>query len=211
MDEKSSDKPMEQPALAELRELVERAQAGDATALPSLRPLVEAQPEVWRHLAELAARVERSWLDLLSAEHPFLAIELKGIAHEMQTDLLGDHPTPLERLLVDQSVCCWLEVHHAEAEAERLPSGSVKHAGFRRRHLKAAQRRFQTAVKALRDFRTLVPAGSAHRPAPRLYEPAGPAKTEARRTAGTGNSTLTGGAGLDWFFVGLADTINGKT
>jgi hypothetical protein len=142
-----------------------------------LRHLVDAPSEVWHHLADLAARVERSWLDLLSAEHPFLAKALKGMAQEMKTDLLGDHPTPLERLLVDQVVCCWLEVHHAEAEAERLPSGSAKPAGFRRRHLKAAQRRFQAAVKALRDLRTLVPTESVQRPAPRLYEPEGPAQT----------------------------------
>jgi hypothetical protein len=191
MDERPFDKPMEPPALAELHELVERAQAGDASALPCLRSLVDAQPEVWRHFGDLAARVERSWLDLLSAEHPFLANALKGIAQEMKTDLLGDNPTSLERLLVDQWVCCWLEVHHAEAEAERLQSGSVKPAGFRRRHLKAAQRRFQTAVKALRDLRTLVPAGSAQRPTPRLYDPEAPAKSEERTIAGTGQPPMT--------------------
>jgi hypothetical protein len=184
MDETPFNKPLEPTALVELRELVDRAQAGDATALPCLQPLMEADPEVWRHLAELAARVERSWLDLLSAGHPFLANALKGITPELKTDLLGDNPTPLERLLVDQWVCCWLEVHHAEAEAERLPSGSAKPAGFRRRHLKAAQRRFQTAVKALRDLRTLVPAALAQRPAPRLYEPEGPAQTRESGTDG---------------------------
>jgi hypothetical protein len=135
-------------------------------------------------LADLAARVEHAWLDLLSAEHPFLANALKGSAQEMKTDLLGDNPTPLERLLVDQVVSCWLEVHHAEAEVEGLPFGSVKPAGFRRRHLKAAQRRFQTAVKALRDIRTLVPTGSAQRLAPRLYEPEGPAETREGGTDG---------------------------
>ena len=186
MDEKSSDKPAEPPALAELRELVERAQAGDASALPGLRPLVDARTEVWRHFGDLAAQVERSWLDLLSAEHPFLANALKEIAQDMKTDLLGDNPTLLERLLVDQVVSCWLEVHHAEAEAERLPSGSVKPAVFGRRHLKAAQRRLQTAVKALRDLRTLVPAGSAQPPTPRLYDPKVPAKTEERTAVGTG-------------------------
>jgi hypothetical protein len=186
MDERPFDKPIEPPALAELRELVDRAQAGDASALPCLRQLLEAHPEVWRHWADLAARVERSWLDLLSAEHPFLANTLRGIAQEMKTDLLGDNPTPLDRLLVDQWVCCWLEVHHAEAETERLPSGSGKPAGFQRRHLKSAQRRLQTAVKALRDLRTLVPAGSAQPPTPRLYDPKVPAKTEERTAVGTG-------------------------
>jgi hypothetical protein len=135
--------------------------------------------------------VERSWLDLLSAEHPFLANALKGIAQEMKADLIGDNPTPLERLLVDQVVSCWLEVHHAEAEAERLPSPSLKPAGFRRRHLKAAQRRLQTAVKALRDLRTLVPAGSAQRLTPRLYDPEAPAKSEERTTAGTSQPPIT--------------------
>jgi hypothetical protein len=110
-------------------------------------------------------------------------------AQEMKTDLLGEHPTQLKRLLVDQVVSCWLEVHHAEAE--RLPSGSVKPAGFRRRHLKAAQPRLRTAVKALRDLRTLVPAGSAQPPAPRLYAPEVPAKTEERTTAGTGQPPIT--------------------
>ena len=191
MDETPFNKPLEPTALVELRELVDRAQAGDATALPCLRPLMEAHPEVWRHLAELAARVEGAWLGLLAADHPLMVEALKRTAQELKTDLLGENPTQLERLLVDRVVSGWLEARYAEAQATQPASGEVDQAARRLRYEESAKRRLLTAVKTLTALRALLPTGASQPSAPRLYDPDAPAKTEERTTAGTGQPPIT--------------------
>jgi hypothetical protein len=186
VDAKHSDQNAELPAVAALRGLVEQAQAGDTTTLARLRQLLDEHPEVLGHFGDLDARVEGAWLGLLAADHPLMVEALKRTAQEMKTDLLGENPTRLERLLVDLVVSGWLETRYAEAQTARPASSGVDQAARRLRHEDSAKRRLQTAVKALRDLRTLVPAVSARSSTPRLYDPEAPAKTEERTTAGTG-------------------------
>ena len=191
MDAKHSDQNAELPAVAALRGLVEQAQAGDTTALARLRQLLDEQPEVWRHFSDLAARVEGAWLGLLAADHPLMVEALKRTAQELKTDLLGENPTQLERLLVDRVVSGWLEARYAEAQAARPASGGVDQAARRLRHEESAKRRLLAAVKTLTALRALLLTGAAQPPAPRLYDPEAPAKTEARTAAGTGQSPIT--------------------
>jgi hypothetical protein len=191
VDAEHSDQNAELPALAALRGLVEQALAGDTTTLARLRQLLDEQPEIWHHLGDLAARVEDAWLGLLAADHPLMVEALKRTAQEMTTDLLGENPTRLERLLVDQVVSCWLEARYAEAQAVRPASSGVDQAGRRLRHEESAKRRLQESVKTLTALRALLPTGSSQPPAPRLYDSEAPAKTEERKTAGTGQSLIT--------------------
>jgi hypothetical protein len=176
--------------VAALRGLVEQAQAGDTTALARLRQLVDEHPEVWRHFGDLAARVEGAWLGLLAADHPLMVEALKRTAQEMKTDLLGENPTRLERLLVDQVVSGWLETRYAEAQAVRPASSGVDQGARRLRHEESAKRRLLAAVKTLTTLRALLPTGASQPSAPRLYDPDAPAKTEERTTAGTGQPLM---------------------
>jgi hypothetical protein len=53
--------PTEPPIAAELRALVQRAQAGDTSALPRIRAVLDDHPEVWHYLGDLSGLVERAW------------------------------------------------------------------------------------------------------------------------------------------------------
>src|SRR5207302_31972 len=47
-DDTNSPPPAESPLVAELRDLVERANRGEAAALPRLRAVLDVHPEVWQ-------------------------------------------------------------------------------------------------------------------------------------------------------------------
>ena len=66
-----SGQPVEPPAAAELRDLVRRAQAGEAAAVARIRDILDRHPENWQHVGDLSALVERAWVSVLSADPPW--------------------------------------------------------------------------------------------------------------------------------------------
>jgi hypothetical protein len=78
----------------------------------------------------------------------------------MRAELLGDNPTPVERLLVERVVACWLQVQDAELRyAQGQADLTMKQGDYYQRRMDAANRRFLAAVKALALIRKLaVPA-----------------------------------------------------
>ena len=65
-------------------------------------------------------------------------------------------PTPIERLLVDRIVLCWLHLHYAEAlYAQNMLQLSLMQHEFYQRRLSMAQRRYLSAITALAQVRRL--------------------------------------------------------
>src|SRR5947209_877821 len=162
MDERPFATPPEPPVAVELRALVQQAQGGDPTALPRIREILDHHPEVWRHLGDLSALVERAWIAVLAADHPVAVEAMKRTVQEMMANLAGEHPTPpLEKLLVDQVVACWMELQYVQGVSANAGHGSLEQARYRLKRLESAQKRFESSLKTLTTLRTLVPAGLA--------------------------------------------------
>jgi hypothetical protein len=161
----------EPPVSVELRALVQQAQGGDPTALPRIREILDHHPEVWQHLGDLSALAERAWIAVIAADHPLAVEAMRRSMAELRTDLAGEHPTRLERMMVDQVVACWLEMKYLEGVSAEPGRGSLEQASFRLKRLESAQKRFDGAVKTLTTLRTLLPTGQAPVQPPRLYEP----------------------------------------
>src|SRR5262245_20500233 len=170
-DEPSPPTPTEPAVVGELRALAQRAQAGDAAALPRLREVLDGHPEVWRHVGDLAAVAERAWVDVLAGTNPLAAESLGRSAAEMKAELLGERPGRLERLLADQVAATWLEVNYFQATAANPGPGSLEQAALALRRLESAHRRHLGAIKALADVRRLAPAGRAPARDVQLHEP----------------------------------------
>jgi hypothetical protein len=169
----AADKPVtpeDPPFAAELRALVQKANAGDTGVLPRMRQLLDEHAEIWQRVGDLSGLVERAWIGVMAADNPLVIESLKRKIEEMRSDLAGDNPTGLERLMVDQVIGCWLEVKHVENESALAEEGSVATASFRLRRLESAQRRFDNAVKTLSSVRALLPDGVAPARAIKLYE-----------------------------------------
>jgi hypothetical protein len=173
MDAEPSSATLAEPRdSAELRVLVQSAQAGNSAALPHIRKFLDDHPEVWRHVGDLATLAERAWITVLAADHPVAVESMKRTVAELKADLAGEHPTRLERLLIDQVIACWMEVSYLESISADPGRSSLEQAGFRLQRLESAQKRYLNAMKALTSIRALAPAGLEPTPSVKLHDPA---------------------------------------
>jgi hypothetical protein len=158
--------------VAEARSLVERARGGDPSALAGLRDLLDRRPDLWRHYGDLAGHAEVSWVAVAAGTDLMLAESLRRKAAEMRAELAGPAPSPLERLLADRAVACWLQVNYCDAAAARAGGASVRQAALASRRQESAQRRFLQAAGALAALRRLMPPVKEAKGLPGDGEPA---------------------------------------
>jgi hypothetical protein len=185
----SSDLKREE--LTGLIELNRRAKAGDQSALEELRRLLDERPEIWRKVGDLASLAHRTWLRLAASVDPLTAEAVARHVADLETRLMGDDPSPLERLLVRQVVIAWLRLQHATQEAAReTGENSLPKAGFNVRRVESAQRCFDQAVKSLNQVVRLrrKGVGRPRREVERDARPELPTSDMQRSEAGRNNS-----------------------
>jgi hypothetical protein len=156
--------------VAELRALVSQAQAGDATVLPRIREILDGHPEIWEQVGNLSGLVEHSWTAVLAAGNPLSIESIQRTTAEMRAELAGEHPTCLERLLVDQVIACWMQLKYMETISADAPPGSLEQGKFRLKRLESAQNRYLNAIKTLTTVRALLPSGLAPAQSIKLHE-----------------------------------------
>jgi hypothetical protein len=141
-----------------LVKLVREAEDGDIKALAQLRELADTRlPDLWETFGNVATNAERSLIDLASGKN---ALQKEAMGHKLanlRAELAGPNPTPLERLLVERVVLCWLQANYEDViDAQTLKhSTSWTQTLNRQRRAEVAQRRFLSAVKALAAVRRL--------------------------------------------------------
>jgi hypothetical protein len=156
MAEKLSQKPGEPPVAAELRALVEQAQRGDTAALPRIQKILDDYPDLWRHCGDLAALVERAWIDVIARDNAVVAESINRSLAEMKRDLAGEHSTRLEKMAAEQVVALWLEVKYTEGLSADSGPSTVAQAGRRLKRLESAQQRYREALSTLATIRKVV-------------------------------------------------------
>jgi len=146
-------------AVAWVLAVTERADQGDKEALKLALEAHQAVPRLWPKAGVLRDNAERSILDALLREgrQPFTRATIEHQLDQMRADLCGENPTPLERILVDRVVLCWLDAMYADTvRAQRLAGDcSFRQAEFFQRRAEAAQRQFLRAVTTLATVRRL--------------------------------------------------------
>jgi hypothetical protein len=141
-----------------LAELVQRAQQGDVTVLPLLREALEADPTVWQEYGDLAAQAQEAWLQLLAGTDYLLAESVRFKVAAMRQELGAEGASPLEKLLVERIVACWLQTHYADALYAQA-KGPQSTASVRQELMKrqdSSQRRYLAAIKQLALVRKLL-------------------------------------------------------
>ena len=111
-----------------------------AGALPRLRELTEDTPELWDRFGDIAARAEAAWVELVAGDNPDARKAVARAVAMLKSDLAGPDPAPVERLLVDRVVACWLQAGYADAAAAQARDVGLKQAEFLVRRQDAAQR-----------------------------------------------------------------------
>jgi hypothetical protein len=177
-----------------LEEPVRRAQQGDVSVLPELQQALDNDASIWRRVGDLAAQSQAAWLQLLAGQDLFLLEAVRRKQEQWRDELAGPNPSPLERLLVEQIVATWLQIHFADAtyaQAKDQPHATPavlrelmkRQESSSRRHL-AAIRQLAVVRKLLRP--ALSPLDLAMRPVAETTAPR-PDQTRSR----SGNRVAT--------------------
>jgi hypothetical protein len=134
--------------------LMQRAMDGDATVMPRVRELLKdpGSVDTFGDLARLVQRMLRTRLfprDLLYGEA--LARKLD----QLRAELTEPGATPLERLLVERVVTCWLHLHHLELVYAVRQEMALEVGMYFQKCIDRAHKRYLSAVKALVVVRKL--------------------------------------------------------
>jgi hypothetical protein len=141
-----------------LRDLIDRAQAGDDSALPLLRQVLDEFPRVARFI-DLARNLEGSLIKNLSGDDMFAQEAIPRNLKAMKREIAGENPSPLERLLAERITVCWLELQFFEAiYAQNMGELTITQSDYHQRRIDKAHRRYLSSIKALAQIRKLGPA-----------------------------------------------------
>ncbi|MDP2949830.1 MAG: hypothetical protein Q8P22_09875 [Chloroflexota bacterium] len=144
------------PAAGDIRALLRRAERGDPKALADARATFT--PAIWQAVGDLALQVEREWIDLLVGKNELVKEAVGRQMAAMAADLAGPSPTPLERLLAEQIVACWLQVQYVDHQYGTMAKESITlaQADYHQRRMTATHQRYLSAIKTLAVVRRLL-------------------------------------------------------
>jgi hypothetical protein len=92
----------------QLTALIRRADHGDTKAIRALHEIFDTQPSLWEDTGNLARHAEAALAWVAAGENPITDEAIRRKLAIMRRELAGPAPTPLERLLVERVVACWM-------------------------------------------------------------------------------------------------------
>lgn len=148
--------------LEKLRELSERAEAGEADAKKELKRAVrESSPAVIARASDIGRTAQHVLIGTASGGDPLTKYALSGRLDMMREEVSGPDPTPLEVLLTERVVACWLLVETFEVlmtaqlaleGKHRVPLSYLKHV---LKWQESANHRYLSSIRELARVRKL--------------------------------------------------------
>lgn len=103
----------------------------------------------------LAARATEALLSGFAGRHLF-AREVTAVRMaELRAELAGPAPTPVERLLAERAVACWLHLAHLEMQYASKGSHELRTADYYQKAIDRAHNRYLSALRTLATVRRL--------------------------------------------------------
>jgi hypothetical protein len=130
-----------------LQVLSKQVKAGDASAIAEIQRILNSNDALWRQLGDVEKTTEAMLIEVADGSAASKESVRRSVA-AMKQSLLGEKPTPLERMAVGRVVACWLFVHFVD----RWCSWSVKQGGRvsdLAKLLEAAEKRYQISLRSL--------------------------------------------------------------
>lgn len=151
------------PDLSGLQELLERAANGDESVLPAIRAILDLLPQSVSFFGgDPAHKAEESLLNSIAGENLAQREALLRRMEQLRIELSGANPEPLQKLLVERIVLCWLQSVHADCQYAYATVAAPTRVEFLQRHRGHAHRQFLSATKclaAVRRFALPIKAG----------------------------------------------------
>jgi hypothetical protein len=130
--------------------------------MPELRALFDGAEAKWVELlvGDMAEVAERALIEKAAGKDLAFQEAVRRRLAARRRELAGPGASPLEAILVERLVICWLAVYLYEAVYARLHGSlTIAEDEFHQRRIDAAHRRFLTATRALGTVRKLaIPA-----------------------------------------------------
>ncbi len=134
-----------------------RADRGDERALRTIRRLLDGCPELWEMWGDVAAAAEDALIDLHAGKSALTREGLRRRLRDMRASLAGPSASPLEHLLVQRVVVCWLHSYEADlAYARALRDVPPQLVELYHRRQDRAARQYLKAIRSLADVRRLL-------------------------------------------------------
>ena len=142
----------------EISAIVKRASQGDKAALEVVRAVLDVRPDEFGPPEAMARVIEDRYLKVLTGPADELSREVyRRNMERLRRELAGESPTPLERLLADRVVACWLQVQHADKCMAGIEEKShpLTQGAYARHRQDRAHKRYLSAIKTLAQVRRL--------------------------------------------------------
>lgn len=146
---------------ADLQPLLEAAHRGDPACLPALKAALKKHPELVSAFGNLARHAELSLIRLAAGDSVLASEAIQADLAGLRERLLVTAKTELERLLVHRVCLAWLHVCFADvtySSAIANVTSPLTQSAMKR--LESAERRFQSAARALALVQKLRPGKS---------------------------------------------------
>ena len=145
--------------LDELQGYIAKAQEGDEEALSKIRQVLKEAPRLAQIFMDLADVFESSLVKRVAGNDPLTQEVISPQLEIMRKELAGPNVSPLERLLAERIVACWLQLQYADAiYAEKMDNLTMAQSEYHQRKLDRLHRRYLSSIKALAQIRKLGPA-----------------------------------------------------
>jgi hypothetical protein len=136
-------------------EFMERARKGDKSTVPTLKKILQ-QPNAVESLGgNLAKKAEAAFITTAAGEDLVFSEALTTKMELLRAELAGPKPTPIERLLVERAVACWLQVQDADVRYAQAKDLSVKWYEYFQSRMNHSHKRYLSALKTLALVRKL--------------------------------------------------------
>jgi hypothetical protein len=143
--------------IAELKDHVARAEAGDEGALAELEAALEQAPEIARRFGNLNIMVEEGFVERAAGTSAFRQKSLTVTLANMREELAGPNPSPLESLGAERVASCYLQLHYAELlYNQQLPELTLKQDAYHQKRLDRLHNRYLSAMRSLAQVRKLL-------------------------------------------------------
>jgi hypothetical protein len=142
-------------AEAELKMFLKRARSGDTSTLPALRKMLENPATVDCLGGDLARQAEVSLVKAAAGDDLAFLEAISRKLELLRAELNGTDPTPVERLLVERVVACWLQVQDADVRYAQAKDLSMERGDYYQRRMDRAHKRYLSAIKTLALVRKL--------------------------------------------------------
>lgn len=130
----------------------------DPEDVAELRKALREKPGAWRAAGDMLDLAQENVIDELSNDIPLLEESTRQGKQELQEELSEPTDGPLEELLIQEVILCWLHHSHTVRRLQNSTMGE-RHAHTEGRYwedrVAASQRRYIRAIKSLSRVRKL--------------------------------------------------------